>query len=83
MTWLDWYVHSCASSVRALFGSKGVKMTRTSDGSPNIIAAFGTILTLNILQYSADPEAHARREGGPKNAYEAYPSPHFLVERAG
>ena len=43
MTWLDWYVHSRASSVRALCASMGVKMTRTSDGSPNIIAAERTV----------------------------------------
>jgi hypothetical protein len=71
MTWLDWHVHQCANAVRAEFRAKGVKMTRTSDGSPNIVAAFGTLLTLNILEYSADPEAHARCTGGATNAYES------------
>ena len=70
MTWLDWYVHYCADPVRALFRAKGLKMTLTSDGSPNIIAAFGAAITLNILEYSVDPEAHARGEGGFKSAYD-------------
>lgn len=70
MTWLDWYVRDRADSVRAVFREKGWGMTRTSDGAPNIIAAFGTAMTMNILEYSADPEAHAMREGGTKRAYE-------------
>ena len=64
MTWLDCNVHDCADPVRALFRAKGLKMTLTSDGSPNIIAAFGAAITLNILEYTVDPEAHARGEGG-------------------
>lgn len=70
MTWLDWFVRDHADSVRAVFRKEGWGMTRTSDGSPNIIAAFGAVMTMNILEYSVNPEAYTMREGGSKRAYE-------------
>ena len=70
MTWLDWYVRDRTDSVRALFRAKGWAMTRTSDGAANVLAAFGAATSMNVLEYSADPAAHAARQGDTKEAYE-------------
>src|SRR5271166_1909478 len=70
MMWLDWYVRDRTDSVRALFRAKGWAMTRTSDGAANVLAAFGAAMSMNVLEYSADPAAHAARQGDAKEAYE-------------
>jgi hypothetical protein len=72
MTWLDWYVRDRADSVRALFRANCWAMPLTSDGTANAIAAFGVAISMNMLEYSADPETHAATEGGPKRAYENF-----------
>lgn len=71
MTWLDWFVRDRADSVRAVFRKEGWGMTRTADGSPNIIAALGAVMTVKILEYSVNPEAYTMHEDGRKRAYES------------
>nr|WP_294516042.1 hypothetical protein [uncultured Rhodopila sp.] len=71
MTWLDWYVQANAGTVREWFRARGWSLTLTSDGSPNVVAGLSTVLAMDILEYSANPEAHAASHGDRLRAYQS------------